>query len=103
MRSYEASKHRPPPVHYVHDPKIAALAYLAVILWIQGYPDKARQCSEATLDYAAELNHANMSAFARIYGGAGVSELLRETSAVRSHADAVLELAEQAQPSLLSP
>jgi len=95
VRSYDTSKHRPPPDHHVHDPKMYALGYLAIILWIQGYPDKARQWSAATLDYMAELNHANMSAFARVYGGAGVCELLRETSAVRSHADSVLELAEQ--------
>jgi len=95
VRSYDASKHRAPPDHHVHDPKMYALGYLAIILWIQGFPDKARQWSAATLDYTAELNHANMSAFARVYGGAGVCELLRETSAVRSHADSVLELAEQ--------
>jgi len=95
VRSYDASKHRLPPDHYVHDPKLYALGYLAVILWIQGYPDKARQWSAAAIDYAAELNHANMSAFARVYGGAGLYELLRDTSTVRSHADAIIELAEQ--------
>lgn len=95
VHSYDASKHRPPPVHYVHDPKIHALAYLAVILWIQGYPDKARQWSAATIDYTAELNHANMTAFARVYGGAGLYELLRDSSAVRPHVDAIIELAEQ--------
>ncbi len=94
-RSYDASKHRPPPVHYVHDPKMYALGYLAVILWIQGYPDKARQWSAAAIAYTAELNHANMTAFARIYGGAGLYELLGDTSTVRSHTDAIIDLAEQ--------
>ncbi|MFZ2650503.1 MAG: AAA family ATPase, partial [Burkholderiaceae bacterium] len=95
VRSYDPSKHRPPPVQYVHDPKMYALAYLAIILWIQGYPDRARQWSAAAIDYTTELNHANMTAFARVYGGAGLYELLRDASAVRSYADAVIDLAEQ--------
>ena len=95
VRSYSASKHRPPPDLYVHDPKMYALGYLAVTLWIQGYPDQARQWSAAAIDYTRELNHANMTAFARVYGGAGLYELLGDTDVVRSHADAVLELADQ--------
>jgi len=45
LRRYDPSQHRPPPVHYVHDPNISALAYLAVILWILGYPEQARSSS----------------------------------------------------------
>jgi predicted ATPase/class 3 adenylate cyclase len=94
VRSYDPRTHRPPPVHYVHDPKMYALGYLAVILWIQGYPDRARQWSAAAIDYTTELNHANMTAFARIYGGAGLYELLRDTGTVRSHVDAIIDVAE---------
>jgi predicted ATPase/class 3 adenylate cyclase len=95
VRSYDASKHRPPPVHYVHDPKIHALGYLAVILWILGYPDKARRWSAAAIEYTAELNHANMTAHARVYGGAGLYELLRDPRMVRLHSDAIIDLADQ--------
>ncbi|HEY9063513.1 MAG TPA: AAA family ATPase [Burkholderiaceae bacterium] len=95
VRSYDPSKHRPPPDHYVHDPKMYALGYLAVILWIQGYPDTARRWSAAAIDYTAELHHANMTAFARVYGGAGLHELLGDTDVVRRHVDAVIELADQ--------
>jgi class 3 adenylate cyclase len=45
LRLYEPSQHRPPAVHYVHDPKISALPYMAVILWILGYPQQARRWS----------------------------------------------------------
>jgi predicted ATPase/class 3 adenylate cyclase len=95
VRSYDASKHRPPPDHYVHDPKMYALGYLAITLWILGYPDQARRLSAAAIDYTRELNHANMTAFARVYGGAGLYELLGDTDSVRSNVDAVLELADQ--------
>jgi predicted ATPase/class 3 adenylate cyclase len=94
VSSYDPSQHRPPPVHYVHDPKIYALAYLAVILWIQGYPDQARRWSAATMAYTAELNNANMTAFAHVYGGAGLQELLRDPDGARPHVDAIMKLAE---------
>jgi predicted ATPase len=92
---YQASKHRPPPVHYVHDPKSIAVGYLPVLKWIQGRPDEARQWSAASVEYAAELHHAMVSAFEHVYGGAGFHELVYETDAVRKHAAAVLELADQ--------
>lgn len=95
IRCYDPKKHRPPGDHYVHDPKMYALGYLALILWIQGYPEKARQWSAAALDYTGELHHANMTAFARVYGGAGLHELLGDTDGVRAHVDAVIELADQ--------
>ncbi|SIO47947.1 Predicted ATPase [Bradyrhizobium erythrophlei] len=95
LRLYDPSQHRPPPVHYVHDPKISALAYLPVILWILGYPEQARRGSVAALQYAEVLNQANLTAHVRVYGGAGLAELLRDTAAVRGHADAIISLADQ--------
>jgi predicted ATPase/class 3 adenylate cyclase len=95
LRLYEPSQHRPPAIHYVHDPKISALPYLAVILWILGYPQQARRWSVDALQYAKELNQANLTAHVRVYGGAGLDELLRDTAAVRKHADAIVDLANQ--------
>jgi predicted ATPase/class 3 adenylate cyclase len=95
LRLYDPSRHRPPPVHFVHDPKISALPYLAVILWILGYPEQARCWSVAALQYAEVLNQANLTAHVRVYGGAGLAELLRDTAAVRGHADAIISLADQ--------
>jgi predicted ATPase len=75
--------------------KFSALPYLAVILWILGYPEQARGWSVAALQYAETLNQANLTAHVRVYGGAGLAELLRDTAAVHGHADAIIELADQ--------
>jgi hypothetical protein len=40
LRLYDASQHRPAPVHYVHDPQVSALTYLAPVLWMLGFPIK---------------------------------------------------------------
>jgi predicted ATPase/class 3 adenylate cyclase len=95
LRLYDPGQHRPPPVHYVHDAKISALPYLAIILWIMGYPEQAQRWSAAAFDYAGVLNQANLAAHVRVYGGAGLDELRRDTAAVRRHAEAIVDLAEQ--------
>ena len=95
LRLYEPSQHRPPAVHYVHDPKISAFPYIAVILWILGYPQQARRWSVEALQYAKVLNQATLTAHVRVYGGAGLDELLRDTAAAREHADAIIGLADQ--------
>ena len=95
LRLYEPSQHRPPAIHYIHDPKISALPYMAVILWILGYPQQARRWSVEALQYAKVLNQATLTAHVRVYGGAGLDELLRDTTAVREHADAIIGLADQ--------
>lgn len=92
---YEPGAHRPPPVHYVHDPKASALPYLAIVLWILGYPEQARRTSRAAFEYAAELNQTNLSAHVTIYGGAGPAELMGDVTAVHAHADTIIDLADQ--------
>lgn len=95
LRIYDPSRHRPSPVHYVHDPKFYAIAYLPVIYWILGYPDQARTWQAAAFEYASGLNQAVLATHIRIYGGAGLDELLFDTPAVRSYAEAIVELADQ--------
>ena len=66
LRLYDPDRHRPPPVHYVHDPKISALTYLALILWLLGFPEQARRSSAAAFRYAEELNQVNLTAHVRV-------------------------------------
>jgi predicted ATPase/class 3 adenylate cyclase len=92
---YDASRHRPPPVHYVHDPKVSALTYLSIVLWLMGYPQQARRSSDAAFAYARDLHQANLAAHVLTYAGAGIDELIEDTPAVQRHADAILELADR--------
>jgi predicted ATPase len=95
LRIYDECRHRPPPVHYVHDPKFYALAYLPVIYWIFGYPDQARAKQAAALEYAGGLDQAVILTHVRIWAGAGVAELLLDTLEVRTYANAIIDLADQ--------
>jgi predicted ATPase/class 3 adenylate cyclase len=95
LRLYDASRHRSEPVHYVHDPKVSALTYLALVLWMVGLPEQARRSSVAAFQCAAELDQANLTAHVRNFAGAGLAELLGDVAAVRAHAEAIIELDER--------
>jgi predicted ATPase len=95
VRVYDPGRHRPPPVHYIHDPKFYALAYLPAIYWILGYPDKARTWQSEALDYAGGFGQAVLATHVRIWGGAALDELLRDAPAVRYYADSIIDLADQ--------
>lgn len=95
LSRYQPDVHRPPPILYVHDPKASALPYLAIVLWILGYPEQAERASRAAFEYAAELNQTNLTAHLEVYGGAAPAELMGDVAAVHAHAEAVIELADQ--------
>ncbi len=95
LQVYDPGRHRPPPVHYIHDPKFYALAYLPVVCWILGYPDQARNWQVAALEYTSGLVQAVLATHVRIWGGAGLAELLFDVPEVRIYADAIIDLADQ--------
>jgi predicted ATPase len=95
LQLYDARQHRSQPVHYVHDPKVSALTYLALVLWILGLPEEARRSSNEAFRCAAELDQANLTAHVHNFAGAGLDELLGDVSGVRAHAEAIVELADR--------
>ena len=82
-------------MHYVHDPKVSALTYLALVLWILGFPEQARRSSNAAFRCAAELDQANLTAHVHNFAGAGLDELLGDVPGVQAHAEAIVELADR--------
>src|SRR5260370_25605348 len=95
LQLYDARQHRSQPVHYVHDPKVSALTYLALVLWILGLPEEARRSSNEAFRCAAELDQANLTAHVHNFAGAGLDELLGDVPGVRAHAEAIVELADR--------
>ena len=95
LQLYDAHQHRSQPVHYVHDPKISALTYLALVLWILGFPEQARRSSNEAFRCAAELDQANLTAHVHNFAGAGLDELLGDVAGARAHAEAIIELADR--------
>lgn len=56
---YDREKHRGhAQIYGGHDPAVCGYAQLAIALWLQGYPEQARQSICEGLDLAEELGHA---------------------------------------------
>jgi len=95
FHAYDPTRHRPAPVHFIHDPKLYALAYVGIASWILGFPDQARYWQREAFAHIGELNQAAVTTFTRIYAGAALDELLFDTAGVRAHSDAIVDLSEQ--------
>jgi predicted ATPase len=93
LQLYDADRHRSQSAYYVHDPKVSALTYLALVFWLLGFPDHARRSSAAAFQCAAELDQANLTAHVHNFAGAGLAELLHDVSGARAHSEAIIDLA----------
>jgi class 3 adenylate cyclase/predicted ATPase len=90
---YDPGRDRGLAARCVTDPHASGLSFLALVLWIMGYPDRARRAAAEASRCAAELGHANTIGFARCFAGAQLAELLRDGPAAEAHAEAVIALA----------
>ena len=77
------------------DPRATAWGFLSLVLWGLGYPEQATRWWDAANRSEIEQKHAHTSAHVRFYGGAQLAVLLRDTTAARNQANAVIELADQ--------
>jgi predicted ATPase len=74
-------------VIYVTDPHASGLAYLALSLWVLGYPDQAVTARQKAIEHALDANHANTSGVVGIYAGAQLSVLLGKMDDVKSYVE----------------
>jgi class 3 adenylate cyclase/predicted ATPase len=72
-------------VLYLADPHASGLAYLALSLWILGYPDQAIVSRQKAMKHAMVAGHANTSGIVGIYAGAQLSVLLGEMEDVKNY------------------
>ena len=64
---YDFSQHRRLAFHYGQDPAVVAPSWLALLLWLLGFPDQAVQQSQAAISLAEELEHPYSLAYALIW------------------------------------
>jgi predicted ATPase len=73
-------------------PGVQCLSYLAILLWLQGYPDRALAHAQAALTLAHDVAHPYSQAMAYFYA-ARLHQARGERQAVYSQAMALIELA----------
>jgi predicted ATPase/DNA-binding winged helix-turn-helix (wHTH) protein len=69
MPLYDSDRHRSHIALYGHDPAVVCLSYLALVLWILGYPDRALQSARSALVLAREIAYTPSLALAIYFAG----------------------------------
>jgi predicted ATPase/class 3 adenylate cyclase len=75
---YEPAAHRPLAYRFGQDQRIAAHAFLSIVLWVRGFPDRARAMAQQAIAEANELDHANSFGYALGYGACATFALSRD-------------------------
>ena len=88
---YDPDRHQAHVFAHGVDPGIRALNFLALTLWLQGYPDQALKRMQQGLALARKQAYGPTLAFALAYA-AELHHLRREPSLTREYAEAVIEL-----------
>ncbi len=89
---YDPRQHYSPAFFYGLEPGVLGLAYVALVLWLLGYPDQALARSQAALALAQTLSHPPASAEALIVA-AELHLFRREAQPTRELAQATVALA----------
>jgi tetratricopeptide (TPR) repeat protein len=92
--SYDPDRFRRRGFALGSDPGVVCLSVSALLLWMQGRPDRARERANAAQALAARLNHPFSAAYAQFH--ASLLHLwMRDAEAARTSARAVLDIADE--------
>jgi predicted ATPase len=91
MALYDPQQHRSLAFLYGQDPAVTCRAWVALALWLQGYPDQARQKIHEALTLAQELAHPLSLAYALDWA-AMLYRFRREGEAAQEQAAAAITL-----------
>src|SRR5262249_42021723 len=90
---YDPQQHSIQALRYgAFDPKVAALSFAALVLWLLGYPDQAWNRSQEAFVLAQELSHPFSLALALDFA-TRLHQFRRERQAAQKQAEAVIKLA----------
>ena len=93
-KAYDRGMHDNLSFRLGQDPCVACLAYLALALWVRGYPEQARLRMQEALGLAEDLSHPFSQAYARSLA-CQILQLRGDVDAVRTMSDHAIEIARE--------
>ncbi len=88
---YDPQQHHYLTFHYAQDPGVVCRSQLAIVLWVLGYPDQARKCSQEALALAQDIPHPFSIAFSQLIC-ASVNSFCRDAPKSQELAEALIDL-----------
>jgi predicted ATPase/class 3 adenylate cyclase len=92
---YDPQRHGVLAFRFGQDQRASGLAFLSLVLWLAGFPDRASRTIDRALEVLEELNHVNSRAYVLVWGAATLAQLRRDVPAVRKYVDEVVSLSEE--------
>src|SRR6202008_276815 len=92
---YNPAKHRALTFQYGSDQRSTGLAWLALALWLLGYPTQAERAGREAITLAEEIGHALGVAHALRIGGCYLDIVRRDRRGAREHATMLKEFSER--------
>jgi predicted ATPase/DNA-binding winged helix-turn-helix (wHTH) protein len=95
LSGYVPALHERPIIRFQFDPWLTAQMRFAVILWLQGFPDRAVRTVESGIDDALSINHAVTLCNAFAQGACPVSLLIGDLAAAERDVAILFEHSER--------
>src|SRR6266404_1441800 len=91
LSDYVAPVQRSPLIRFQFDHRVAARVALARILWLQGFPDRARRTAQSAVDDARALDHTVFLCFALTAAACPVALFTGDLAAAESYGAMLLD------------
>jgi tetratricopeptide (TPR) repeat protein len=91
LADYVGSDHRSRIIPFQVDPRTGARAFLALILWLQGFPDQAMRAAEGSIEDARAANHVISLCYALALTACPIALWTGDLTAAESHISSLLD------------
>jgi tetratricopeptide (TPR) repeat protein len=91
LAQYVTPVQKPEIIRFQLDQRTAARAFLARILWLQGFPDQAMRTAESSIQDARAANHVTSLCFALAHAACPIALWTGDLTAAESYVDTLLD------------
>ena len=94
IAAYDPERHKPGRFQLGNNPGVVCLTTSALVLWMLGFPDRARDRANESIALSKRLNHPSSTAYAEFHAGL-IHLWMRENELAHRCAQAVLDIADE--------
>jgi len=94
IAAYDPERHAPGRFQLGNNPGVVCFTTSALVLWMLGFPDRARDRADDSIGLSRRLNHPSSMAYAQFHAGL-IHLWRREAELAHERAQAVLDIAEE--------
>jgi predicted ATPase len=94
IAAYDPERHGPGRFQLGNNPGVVCFTTSALVLWMLGFPDRARDRADDSIALSRRLNHPSSMAYAQFHAGL-IHLWRREDELAHERAQAVLDIAEE--------